>query len=342
MDRLVWVGPPPHLDREARKRLLTTAVEQGFMDVVLGPEDAGMLQLAKFNPITLEGNTLVANGEEVGTFVNLRKGEDEKAARALRGHVRHLLIAAEDWKVIPLENLIAHFQGSSTKLIMKATTAQEAKLFLETMEVGADGILLAPSLPREIVEFRRLLEAGEAMVPLVPAKVSRVRQLGLGDRVCVDTCSILGLGEGILVGNSAQGLFLIHSESVESEYVASRPFRVNAGPVHAYVLLPRGRTKYLSEVGAGDEVLAVDRHGRSRVVIVGRAKVERRPLVLVEAEAGEMHHSTILQNAETIRLVTPEGFRSVPELRPGDTVLVRQEEGGRHFGMRMKETIMER
>jgi hypothetical protein len=42
-------------------------------------------------------------------------------------------------------------------------------------------------------------------------------------------------GEGMLVGNFARALFLVHSECAESSYIASRPFRVNAGAVHAYV-----------------------------------------------------------------------------------------------------------
>lgn len=95
---------------------------------------------------------------------------------------------------------------------------------------------------------------------------------------------MMDVGEGMLVGSYSQGLFLVHSESLESEYVASRPFRVNAGPVQAYVMIPGGRTKYLSELETGDEVLIVDRNGRSRTAVVGRVKIEKRPLILVEAE----------------------------------------------------------
>ena len=65
-----------------------------------------------------------------------------------------------------------------------------------------------------------------------------VRQAGLGDRACVDTCSQMEQGQGMLVGNSSGGLFLVHAESVENPYVAPRPFRVNAGPVHAYIRVP--------------------------------------------------------------------------------------------------------
>jgi 3-dehydroquinate synthase II len=53
--------------------------------------------------------------------------------------------------------------------------------------------------------------------------------------------------------------------------------------------------------------------------------------------------STILQNAETIRLVRPDGEAiSVVKLKPGDEVLGYVEEAGRHFGHKVKETITEK
>jgi 3-dehydroquinate synthase II len=150
-------------------------------------------------------------------------------------------------------------------------------------------------------------------------------------------------GEGMLVGNSSQALFLIHSENVENPFVNIRPFRVNAGPVHAYIRMADGQTKYLSEIRTGDRVLIVNFEGKSYPAVVGRAKVERRPLVLVEAEEKGQNISVILQNAETIRLVQPDGKAiSLIDLREGDEVLVCREKGGRHFGIQIDETIVER
>ena len=146
-----------------------------------------------------------------------------------------------------------------------------------------------------------------------------------------------------MVGNAGSAFFLIHSESVENPYVETRPFRVNAGPVHAYTLLPGGKTKYLSELKSGDEVLIVNHRGKTQVAIVGRAKVERRPLMLVEGKVGKEKISLILQNAETIRLVSPEGKPiSVVALKKGSEVLSCLEEPGRHFGMKIEETIVEK
>jgi len=51
----------------------------------------------------------------------------------------------------------------------------------------------------------------------------------------------------------------------------------------------------------------------------------------------------ILQNAETIRLTAPDGTPvSVVDLKKGSEVLVSLEEAGRHFGMKVDESIQEK
>jgi 3-dehydroquinate synthase II len=343
MDRLVWVGAFPSEDRADVRSIVTAALEAGFDQIVLDRPEDGLQRLGRFSPIFLRGSRFEFDGQEIGRFLLIERPEDESAVRALRGVAKHVVVRATDWKVIPFENLIAAFQGSGTRLLAEVRSADEARLFFETMEVGVDGILLRPSSPRDIAAVRTLVESRGATVPLVPARITALRSVGLGDRVCVDTCFLLRDGEGMLVGNASSGMFLVHAETIESGYVAARPFRVNAGPVHAYILLPDGTTKYLSELRAGDEVLVADAQGRSRSAIVGRLKIERRPLVLVEAEAAGVRHTTLVQNAETIRFVTPAGEAvSVSRLRTGDEVLLRLEEGGRHFGMPIHETITER
>ncbi|PON32891.1 3-dehydroquinate synthase, partial [Parasponia andersonii] len=174
---------------------------------------------------------------------------------------------------------------------------------------------------------------------------------GMGDRVCVDLCSIMRPGEGLLVGSFARGLFLVHSECLESNYIASRPFRVNAGPVHAYVAVPGGKTCYLSELKTGKEVIVVDQKGQQRNAIVGRVKIETRPLILVEAKResdDQTLHGILLQNAETVALVSScQGNElqkeaiPVTSLEVGDGVLLRVQGGARHTGIEIAEFIVE-
>ena len=342
INRQVWIGAIHQPNSDTSKKIVLAALESGFDTVVLEKKDQKLANLGRFRAITLDGRDFVENGERIGRLIDIVKKSDELSAKKAAEKTPNIVISAKDWKVIPLENLIVHFQGTGAKLIMLARTAEEAKLFFGTMEKGADGVLFVPEKLDELARLRRLLDEGAPKLDLREGKITVLRQLGLGDRVCIDTCSMMGIGEGMLIGNTSSALFLIHSESLESEYAASRPFRVNAGPVHAYILMPDGTTKYLSELRGGDEALVVGTDGRTRKVVVGRTKVERRPLLLIEAEVDGERYSTIVQNAETIRVFSKGKVISVSNLRLGDTILLRLERGGRHFGMRIEETIQEK
>jgi 3-dehydroquinate synthase II len=319
-----------------------SALENGFDTVVLEKKDSRLTELGRFRALVLDKNEFKEDGETVGHLIEIKTKDDELKAKKLAEKHTTVVIHAKDWKVIPLENLIVHFQGSGSKLMMLARNTNEAKLFFETMELGADGVLMVPDRTEELGELRKLLEERSPKLELRDGKIITLRQLGLGDRVCIDTCSVMTLGEGMLIGNTSSCLFLIHSETMESEYAASRPFRVNAGPVHAYILMPDGSTRYLSELSGGDEALVVGADGHTRKVIVGRTKVERRPLLLIEADVDGERFSTIVQNAETIRVCSSGKVVSVSKLKVGDAITLRLERGGRHFGMYVKESIQEK
>lgn len=337
--KIVWVRADIPEDYEDRKAIVSTALETGFTKIVIREEDSSLRQLGRFEAIIHQDGYRL-NDEKIGEDIVIQSVADQDAAAALAGKVANVVISTENWKVIPLENLITYFQKTDSNLLMSSSKPDDAKLFLETMEVGADGIVITINNTQELSGFAGLIDNNEK-VELTEIKITKIETLSVGDRVCVDTCSLLEVGEGMLVGSQSSCLFLIASESMESEYVAARPFRVNAGAVHAYILTSSGATKYLSEVTAGDELLAVKRDGTSRKVNVGRAKVEKRPLLLVEGTANDRKHSVILQNAETIRMCTKEGTVSVSDLKVGDCVLARLEKGGRHFGRAIDETIME-
>lgn len=288
-------------------------------------------------------NQLVREGKTVAGFVVIKNKKYEQFAVELGKSCDHLIVIGTDWKVIPLENLIAGLQTLDVGIIAGVRNSDEAKLALETLEHGADGVLLETDNLSEIKKTIAVRDrSGMEKIPLVPAKVTKVKQAGMGDRVCVDTASLMVPGEGMLIGSQSNGLFLVNSESDESPYVAARPFRVNAGAVHAYIRIGE-KTRYLSELNSGDDVLLIKSSGETRQAVIGRVKIERRPLMLVEAEVEGTRIKTLLQNAETIKLVGKDG-KPVPvtDLKEGDEVMVYFEAAARHFGIRIEETIIEK
>lgn len=327
---------------EERKLLVAAALEAGFTTIILRPEDEPLYHLGRYSPITAEGKTLTQAGEPIGALLHLAGAEDMEEAYSLKNSVPYLIIAPENWKVIPLENLISRFQTADTRVYVCVRTPEEARLAFQTMEVGCDGVVITPNTPADIAAFAGISRTGYPDIALEPAEITQITNLSLGDRVCIDTCSLLEPGEGMLIGSQSACLFLICSESFASEYVNPRPFRVNAGAVHAYILCPDGTTNYLAEVVAGSELLSRRPDGSLRTVNVGRVKIELRPMLYIEARVENKTYSVIVQNAETIRLGTPNGAVSVADIAVGDTVLVRRESGGRHFGHAMAETICEK
>lgn len=343
MERIVWIRADCAASQDERKKIVTTALENNFTDIIVSEKDRDTFErLGKFNLIQVMDNKIAANGKQ-GEYISIKSKDDELIASELAGKTDYVLISAADWKVIPVENLIATFQKSPTKLLVEVADSEEARLFFETLEVGVDGVVFSAASFKKIYGLRKLMDEFEtAKLDLVPAKITKIKSLGSGDRVCIDTCSNLSVGEGMLIGSGSNGLFLVHSESVESEYVDCRPFRVNAGPVHSYILANKERTRYLSDLKAGDEILAVNSLGETRSVVLGRLKIEKRPLVLLEAEYKGRTFNIILQNAETIRLVSGGTPVSIVDLKEGDSVLMLTDDAGRHFGMKVDESITEK
>jgi 3-dehydroquinate synthase II len=253
-----------------------------------------------------------------------------------------VIIETTDWKIIPLENIIARLHKSGTKIYATANTVDEVRTIFAILELGTDGVIFTTDDENQVSELESFLE--NISLPLQAARIVEIKDVGAGERVCIDTASMLKMGECLLVGSKANFFFLIHNESVGSSFTSPRPFRVNAGAVYCYTLLPDGKTKYLSEVESGAEVLIVNKEGSSRHVIVGRSKIETRPLRLIKAEMNGERGSIILQNAETIRVVTREGkLVSVTDLEVGNEILVHiSGHSGRHFGMEVDEYILEK
>ncbi len=283
-------------------------------------------------------------GKKTAFKISIRGKEDEnKAVKAAELGVDYVIINCLDWRVIPLENLIAKARGKSV-LIAEVATVEDAKLVLEALELGTDGVLLKTSSPNELAKTIKLVKEQMPKITLTTAKILSTKPISSGARVCVDTVDLMVPGEGILVGCQSAGFFLVEAEVNENPYVNSRPFRVNAGAASNYTLTSLQGTGYLSELKAGDEVLIINREGKTRITNVGRSKIEFRPLILIEAQVGDAKIKTILQNAETIRVVTPKASKPVTELKPNDEVIVHlAARGGRHFGVSVpEETVIEK
>lgn len=345
--RCFWVLPKS-------KGALTTALEGNINDFVF-TEQSDMEQwssLGCFNSIYVD-----SEGTFDGGYVaRITSADDVTELMTRAGTSDVIIMDSVDWKAIPAENLIASFQSTPTQLFAMVDTVEDAKAMFGMLQIGVDGCVLRSQSEQEVSAFaslkRQLVDkVDQPILGMTHANVTAIRPVGVGERVCIDTCSLLREDEGLMVGSSSQATFLVLSEAARVAYVPSRPFRVNAGPVHSYCLVPGGKTKYLAELKAGDEVLVVGDGGRtSRTAVVGRAKIETRPLLLVEAEMdgpGSQTCTVFVQNAETVRLGTIDAnekpsMTSVTTLAVGDRLVLKTDRKARHIGIAIDEDLVEK
>ena len=323
--------------RNWKKELVTTAIESGVDAVLVAPSDIDKVKaLGLISIIADAKESDLRLGKDVLEITIKNKKDEERIASLTK---EMAIVDSQDWTIIPLENIIA--QGA--KVVFPVSSMEDAKVALTILEKGVWGVLIRtddPAMVKEIVKFAKGIGSQVVLQKFI---IKDVQKVSMGDRVCIDTITDMKLGEGMLIGNYSNAFFLVHSESVENPYVEPRPFRVNAGAVHAYIMMPNGKTKYLDELRTGDEILIVNQKGESFVSTIGRLKIEKRPMLNIIADVQNKEVSLILQNAETIRLTKLSGEPvSVVKLAKGDEVLGYIEEGGRHFGFKITETINEK
>lgn len=254
-----------------------------------------------------------------------------------------MVIEFKDPTNIPLELVLAKTQGTKTSVFKRVTEPQDGEVSMMTMEKGSDGIVFENDNLDKMIEMDRAYEkVSRDQYGLQPAVVKSITHAGMGDRVCIDTTSELGQDEGMILGSTSTGGLMVCSETHYLPYMNLRPFRVNAGGLHMYVWGPNNFVAYLSELKAGDEVFAVNSKGEARVVTVGRVKIERRPLLKIEAEINGTMVNTFIQDDWHVRVFGSNG-EIIPsaEVVPGTCLLGFIDEPGRHVGVKISETIKE-
>ncbi|WP_165678966.1 3-dehydroquinate synthase II, partial [Metapseudomonas otitidis] len=261
----------------------------------------------------------------------------------------YLWILFRDPTNIPLELVIASLQPTSTVLmkeIKAPTDVDDAIVSYGVMEYGAEGVIFSPRDHGVMSEFLARMSQAQsyANLNIQVGTVIDSRPVGMGYRACIDAATLFEPDEGMLVGSTSQGGVLCCPEVYFLPYMELRPFRVNAGAVHSYVFNTDNRTDYMSELKAGSPIMIVNSKGRVRRAAVGRMKIEQRPLRLIEVEfPGKERVNVLMQDDWHVRIFSDAAKPlNISELKPGDKVLGYVTEPGRHVGIKINESIIEK
>lgn len=277
-------------------------------------------------------------------YVHVFDDASLKVACTAARELEYTLVHFKDPTKIPLEIVIAAADRSDGTLICTAESAEEAGIIVDVLEKGSEGVCLRPQEPADVFEFVQSLQEGTPQLELDTFRVKQITHIGLGERVCIDTTTNFEKNEGMLVGSYAHGFILCVSETHPLPYMPTRPFRINAGALHSYVLGAENRTNYLSELGAGSVAMAVNTAGHARRITVGRIKLESRPLLSIDAVADDgTSINLIVQDDWHVRVLGPgDAVLNVTELREGTEVLGYVVRDKRHVGWPVTEFCVEK
>jgi len=271
---------------------------------------------------------------------------DQEEALSLIGLVPWILVRCSDWTMVPLENLVAASRGTSNRIAVAIDEEVELNGAAFALGGGVDAILVPIQMVDDAIrvlggEWQE--ELPETRVNIEEACVMSIEVAGVGERVCVDLTRRINDGQGMATGSLSGKLCLLHGETIQSEFVPTRPFRVNAGAVHSYVLMADGKTKYLCELKSGDEVAIISSSGEQEKATIGRLKVETRPLMMIRFEASGSEGQIVVQQAETVRLISPGGGAiSVTQAKEGDKISIITDNRARHVGIALNAGVTEK
>ena len=272
---------------------------------------------------------------------------DQEEAMSLIGLVPWILVRCSDWTMIPLENLVAASRGTSTRIAAAIDDEVELNGAAFALGGGVDALLVPSNLVNGAVTILGgnwdIEETQDGNAYFEEARILSIEGAGVGERVCIDLTRRINDGQGMAIGSVSGKLCLIHGETIQSDYVPTRPFRVNAGAIHSYALMADGKTKYLSELNSGDEVAILASSGNQEKATIGRLKIETRPLLMIRFETQDSEGQIVVQQAETVRLVSPNGGAiSVTKAKEGDKISILADDRARHIGLALNAGVKEK
>jgi len=140
--------------------------------------------IANYIVLDKEG-TKKTKGKKVGRkFQVLSNSDIENILSAAKKGLDFVIVEVKDWKIIPLENIIAKLHKIHTKIFAMARTPEEVRKMFSILEVGVDGVIFSTSSINEVREA--MVYLGTRSFDMKPAKIIEIKEVGDGERVCVD------------------------------------------------------------------------------------------------------------------------------------------------------------
>ena len=92
--------------------------------------------------LQIDGDALYIEGKQVGRRVDVSNSEGQSKARAMAGSVEWILLDLGEWKMIPIENIIAACDGGPTKVAARISSPEQVLGAAFALQIGVDALLV--------------------------------------------------------------------------------------------------------------------------------------------------------------------------------------------------------
>ncbi|MDQ4072913.1 MAG: 3-dehydroquinate synthase II, partial [Thermoproteota archaeon] len=118
--------------------------------------------------------------KKIGFLIKVKSNEDIEQINSLSEKgFDFVIIDVDDWKIIPLENIIAKLEKSSMEIYAIANSVDEVKTLFTVLELGVDGVIVSTGREEDITKARDLVK--RHYFDIVPAKIIEIREVGIGE-----------------------------------------------------------------------------------------------------------------------------------------------------------------
>ena len=145
-----------------RELIITPKVSRGQLGKFLSEIEKDGINLINLDPADLKGiktklSTIHTStnadyvivdkvtrlkGKKTGMKFKVLSNKDiEKILQSAKAGLDFVIIEVKDWKIIPLENIIAKLHKIHTKIFAVATTPDEVRKMFSILEIGVDGVI---------------------------------------------------------------------------------------------------------------------------------------------------------------------------------------------------------
>ena len=92
--------------------------------------------------LIIDGNAIYIEGKQVGRRVDVSNSSGQATARSMAGSVSWILLDLGEWKMIPIENIIAACDRGPTKVAARISSPEQVLGAAFALEIGVDALLV--------------------------------------------------------------------------------------------------------------------------------------------------------------------------------------------------------